>query len=115
MQFVREKLVIESSEHRPTLKGAPVTPLDYLDEIEHGFREVYRLLENHQAELLAAGGLIDRFGDDDVRVVLRGSNHYGELLVEGSHPDVLRDGDVGTRAVFLSSASPGRLLARACW
>jgi type 2 lantibiotic biosynthesis protein LanM len=92
MHFAREAQVIESSDHRPTLNGSPVTPLDYLDEIEAGFQQVYGLLEKHRNELLAGGGPIDRFAEDEVRVVLRNSSFYGELLQEGSHPDVLRDG-----------------------
>jgi type 2 lantibiotic biosynthesis protein LanM len=92
MQFVRETQVTGVSKHRPTLNGAEVTPLDYLDEMEHGFRQAYQLLEKHRDELLAKGGLIDRFADDEVRVVLRNSSRYAELLQEGSHPDVLRDG-----------------------
>ncbi len=92
MHFARQALVIDSSDHRPMLDGNAATPLDYLDEIESGFQQVYRLLEKHRGELLAQGGLIDRFANDEVRVVLRSSSVYAELLQEGSHPDVLRDG-----------------------
>jgi type 2 lantibiotic biosynthesis protein LanM len=92
MHFARESPVLESSAHRPRLNGVTATPLDYLDEIETGFRQVYQSLERHRDELLAAGGLIESFANDEVRVVLRNSSRYGELLVEGSHPDVLRDG-----------------------
>jgi type 2 lantibiotic biosynthesis protein LanM len=92
MHFARQTLVVDSADHRPTLNGNTTTPLDYLDEIESGFQQVYRLLEKHRGELLAPGGLIDRFANDEVRVVLRSSSVYAELLQEGSHPDVLRDG-----------------------
>jgi type 2 lantibiotic biosynthesis protein LanM len=91
MHFVREAEVIGSSDHRPKLSDAPVSPLDYVGEIQSGFEQVYGLLEKHRGELLASGGLIDRFAGDEVRVVLRNSSRYGELLQEGSHPDVLRD------------------------
>jgi type 2 lantibiotic biosynthesis protein LanM len=97
MQFVRETQSLKCSDHRPTLNGVDVTPLDYLDEMEDGFRQVYQLLEYHRDELLAKGGLIERFANDEVRVVLRDSSRYGELLQEGSHPDVLRDGLDRTR------------------
>jgi type 2 lantibiotic biosynthesis protein LanM len=92
MHFAREGQVIETSEHRPTLNGISATPVDYLNEIETGFREVYTLLEKHHAELLAPGGLIDRFAEDEVRFVPRNSSVYAQLLQEGAHPDVLRDG-----------------------
>jgi type 2 lantibiotic biosynthesis protein LanM len=92
MHFARQAQVIHSSDHRPKLNGVVTTPLDYLDEIETGFQQVYRLLEKHRSELLARGGLIERFAEDEVRVVLRNSSCYADLLQEGSHPDVLRDG-----------------------
>lgn len=91
MHFARRNDVIYSSDHRPTLNGADTTPLDYRDGIEAGFEEVYRILEKHQSELLAPGGVLGRFANDEVRVVLRSTSRYGELLREGSHPDVLRD------------------------
>ena len=91
MQFVRETKVIQSSQHRAQLNGVSAAPLDYLEEIENGFQEVYRLLGKHRDELLADGGLLDRFAEDEVRVVLRDTSRYGALLQEGSHPDVLRD------------------------
>jgi len=91
MHFARELQLVGSSDHRPRLNDVVASPLDYLDEIEKGFREVYALLETHRDELLAAGGLIERFIDDEVRVVLRNSCFYAELLQHGSHPDVLRD------------------------
>src|SRR5262245_16758407 len=91
MHFDRESHVIESSAHRPILNGIAANPLDYLNEIETGFRQVYRLLEKHRDELLAEGGLIDRFAGDEVRVVLRNTGLYAELLLKASHPDVLRD------------------------
>jgi type 2 lantibiotic biosynthesis protein LanM len=91
MHFVRRQEVIGSSNHRPTLNGAAADPLDYLPAMERGFRQVYQLLERHRAEWLAPGGRLERFAQDEVRVVLRNTASYGELLLEGSHPDALRD------------------------
>jgi len=91
MHFARETQVVGSADHRPKLNGTAATPVDYLDEIEAGFNGVYRLLEKYRGELLAEGGLIDRFADDEVRVVLRNSSSYAELLNAGYHPDMLRD------------------------
>jgi type 2 lantibiotic biosynthesis protein LanM len=92
MHFVRQARALESSTHRPTLNGAQTRPLDYFDAIEAGFRQVYGLLDKHRDELLAPDGLLARFAEDEVRVVLRNTARYAELLQEGSHPDVLRDG-----------------------
>src|SRR5262249_3005995 len=61
MQFVRRLEVGASTAHRPTLNGLATNPLDYLDAMEKGFQQVYRLLEGHREELMASGGLLDRF------------------------------------------------------
>lgn len=91
MQFGREDAVIDSAEHQPRLNGVPAKPLEYRDALERGFTQVYRLLEEHRDEWLAPGGWLERFAGDEVRVVLRNTSRYAELLQEGSHPDVLRD------------------------
>ena len=91
MQFERQPAMIESSDHQPTLNGARAKPLEYLDALERGFQQVFQLLAKHRDELLAPGGLLERFARDEVRVVLRNTSRYAELLQEGSHPDVLRD------------------------
>src|SRR5206468_980273 len=58
---------------------------------EAGFHHVYDLLGRHRAELLAAGGPLERFAADEVRVLRRPTSRYREFLDEGFHPDVLRD------------------------
>src|SRR4029077_17144171 len=42
-------------------------------------------------ELLSPDGPLERFAKDEVRVILRATSHYRELLDEGAPPDVLRD------------------------
>ncbi|MEX2286285.1 MAG: type 2 lanthipeptide synthetase LanM family protein, partial [Planctomycetaceae bacterium] len=91
MHLVRKDDVIDSAEHLPALNGVAARLLDFVDEIEGGFREMYELLYTQRAELLAPGGPLDRFAADEVRVILRATNRYGELLDEGCHPDLLRD------------------------
>ncbi|HWW02074.1 MAG TPA: type 2 lanthipeptide synthetase LanM family protein [Candidatus Acidoferrum sp.] len=91
MHFARRQEVIASSSHRATLNGTATDPLEHLEAMERGFQQVYQVLEKRRQELLAPGGILDRFAGDDVRVVLRNTSSYGELLAEGSHPDVLRD------------------------
>jgi type 2 lantibiotic biosynthesis protein LanM len=92
MRFVRNSAVTHSSDHRARLNESVTDPLDYLDAIERGFRKTYWLLENHRQELLVPGGVLERFANDEVRVVLRNTSTYGDLLQDGSHPDVMRDG-----------------------
>jgi type 2 lantibiotic biosynthesis protein LanM len=53
---------------------------------------MYRFLESHREELLAPGGPLSWFADDEVRVVIRATRTYSELLRESFHPDVLHNG-----------------------
>ena len=92
MRFVRKPAGLDSSAHRAKLEGIATNPLDYVEAMQAGFERTYRLLENHREELLAPGGVLEWFAEDEVRVVLRNSSAYGNLLRHGSHPDVLRDG-----------------------
>jgi type 2 lantibiotic biosynthesis protein LanM len=91
MRFVRRPGVIEATCNRPTLHGAAVKPLDFLADVEAGFVEVYELLAEGRVELLAGDGPLTRFAQDEVRIILRPTSRYSELLIEGTHPDVLRD------------------------
>jgi type 2 lantibiotic biosynthesis protein LanM len=77
--------------NQPTLKGADVDILDYVEPITVGFATLYRLLLQHRDELLSAGGPLARFAGDRVRVVLRPTLTYGLLLRSSFHPDALRD------------------------
>jgi type 2 lantibiotic biosynthesis protein LanM len=91
MRAVRERVTMEGGRNRPALDGREVEAAEFMDDMAAGFAEVYRLLARHCGELLAPGGIIDRFADDPVRAVLRPTRVYGLLLTESFHPDVLRD------------------------
>jgi lantibiotic modifying enzyme len=60
--------------------------------IERGFARMYRLLCAVRTELLMSDGPLWRFATDQVRVRLRPLAMYEGLLIEGTSPDVLRDG-----------------------
>jgi type 2 lantibiotic biosynthesis protein LanM len=52
---------------------------------------MYRLLLAQPEALLVPGGPLDRFAQDEIRVLFRATRTYGRLLQESFHPDVLRD------------------------
>jgi lantibiotic modifying enzyme len=60
--------------------------------IERGFARMYRLLCAVRPELLMSDGPLWRFATDRVRVRLRPLAMYEGMLIEGTSPDVLRDG-----------------------
>jgi type 2 lantibiotic biosynthesis protein LanM len=91
MRFVRKRAPMGERANRPTLNDMEVDVLDYTDEIVTGFTDMYRMLGAYRDELLADGGPVTRFKDDEARVILRATRTYALLLQESFHPDVLRN------------------------
>lgn len=90
MHIVRRPSILPEGQNRPTLNGADVPLLDYAEDIVEGFTAMYRLLVAHREELSSPGGPLERFAEDEVRVILRPSQRYGVLIHESFHPDLLR-------------------------
>jgi type 2 lantibiotic biosynthesis protein LanM len=91
MRLVRKRMPMPGSRNRPSLNGAEVAPVDYMEEIAAGFAGLYRLIMEHRDDLLSPNGPLARFANDDVRAILRSTRTYTVLLDESFHPDVLRD------------------------
>lgn len=91
MRLGRKRVAMPERQNRPSLAGTPVDALAYTPAIVDGFTRMYRLLHQQHAALLATGGPLARFVDDEVRVVVRPTQTYAWLLQESYHPDVLRD------------------------
>jgi type 2 lantibiotic biosynthesis protein LanM len=89
MRLIRQHALMPGKENRPRLQGQSVDLLAYREDIVHGFTGMYRLLMDRRAELLA-GPLAD-VADDEIRLIVRSTRTYFELLLESAHPDVLRD------------------------
>ncbi len=91
MLLTRKRKRLPGSDNRPTLNGKDVEALQYTETIVADFIAIYHLLQAHRHELLAKDGLLSRFADDKVRVVLRATSYHATLNYESMHPDVLRD------------------------
>jgi type 2 lantibiotic biosynthesis protein LanM len=91
MRLIRKRYTMPEAQNRPSLKGEAIEILPYTEELITGFREMYRFLEEHRRELLAADGPLTCFDQDEVRVVVRATRTYADLLSESFHPDVLRN------------------------
>ena len=86
-----KSIEVPPAENRPSLRGAEVDALDFEPAIVRGFERAYRLLRAHRGELLGPSGPIGRFAGDEVRVILRPTMAYSNLLAQSHHPDMLRD------------------------
>lgn len=91
MRLVREHLTFVGSKNRPTVDGTPANPALYVTELVEGFRSGYEAIVAGRQELLSAHGLLASFADDQTRVVIRPTQLYMSLMIESTHPDVMRD------------------------
>jgi lantibiotic modifying enzyme len=92
MRLVRNKTApMEVLRNRPKLEDQDVAAGEYVEAFVTGFRWVYRLIEERRDELQATGGILDRFGEDEVRFVARATATYAVLLRTCQHPDLLRN------------------------
>ncbi|WP_454318744.1 type 2 lanthipeptide synthetase LanM family protein [Streptomyces phaeoluteigriseus] len=89
MRVGRRRAELPVSENRPRLGDRDVDVWKYKDAVLAGFTEMYRLLSDNKAALLAEQ--LPRFAQDETRVVARSTNVYGLLWYESFHPDLLRD------------------------
>jgi type 2 lantibiotic biosynthesis protein LanM len=64
---------------------------DHLPAIEKGFASAYRFIESQREALLAEGGPLAAFDRSAIRVVLRDTSLYFQLLRHSIDPTVLRD------------------------
>jgi type 2 lantibiotic biosynthesis protein LanM len=91
MRLVRRRLEIGGGQNLPRLDAGDHHALDFGDDIVAGFQATYRLIRRHREALLAADGPLAAFAGDEVRVILRATRSYAQVLQESRHPDLLRD------------------------
>ncbi|GAA1274278.1 lanthionine synthetase [Planotetraspora silvatica] len=91
MRLTRENAAFPGSRNRPSVGGQVADPTHFIDDLMTGFRAGYQAIAAHRDDLLEHGGLLGRFADDEIRVVMRATRLYGSVLMESTHPDVLRD------------------------
>jgi type 2 lantibiotic biosynthesis protein LanM len=91
MRYVRQRVALSPGQHRPTWDGQEVSPWDYRADLTTGFQTMYRVLLAHRDELLSPTGPLTWFATDEVRVLVRPTSFYAQLLSESFHPDILRD------------------------
>lgn len=91
MRFIRRRVRMRGGDNQPVLQSTPVEVTRHLGALRAGFDAMYSLLSRHRDALLAAGGPLERFAHDEMRVVMRDTRSYLILLGEVFHPDALRD------------------------
>jgi len=75
----------------PLRRGTRIGPAGHTCQIESGFTDAYELIIAKREELLAPRGAIQNLGRSRVRVVLRPTSYYADILTECAHPAALYD------------------------
>ncbi|UOQ73173.1 type 2 lanthipeptide synthetase LanM family protein [Hymenobacter cellulosilyticus] len=89
MRIEPQEMPLGRGKNNPTLNGQKVKVSDYLPQLEAGFRAVYSLTERNKALFMGPNGFVDAFNHTAVRVLLRNTSTYGDLLYASYHPDYL--------------------------
>ncbi|HEV7515580.1 MAG TPA: type 2 lanthipeptide synthetase LanM family protein [Thermoanaerobaculia bacterium] len=76
----------------PLLADRNLSPNDYLDDIEAGFRAMYRFLTANRAALAAGDSALAPLREQSVRYIFRPTASYYNLLLDALRPSVMRDG-----------------------
>jgi type 2 lantibiotic biosynthesis protein LanM len=92
MRYVRERMELPGEANRPSLDGVEASALVHVEAVVTGFTTTYRLLMEHRSEMLTSDSPLVRFDRDEIRVLLRPTRTYDQLLFESFHPDMLCDG-----------------------
>lgn len=79
----------------PLQDGRRIGAEAFVSEIDAGFAEAYNLLATARGRLLPPGGIIEQMAASTIRVVLRPTAFYSELLRDLHHPSALHDAVAG--------------------
>jgi type 2 lantibiotic biosynthesis protein LanM len=93
MRFVRKKAIMKiNGKNVPKWNGQQAEGAIYVDSIIEGFQRAAQIILQHKGELLGEKGLLAMFKEDEIRIVIRPTQYYGNFVLESQHPDYMRDG-----------------------
>lgn len=91
MKYELDNLRIAASNNQVYLNGNIVDYRDFLTDIIEGFNNTMDFFLHNKNELLENGGIIDQFNNLQLRIILRSTYIYAQLLDNTLHPDYMRD------------------------
>ena len=91
MKYELDNLRINSSNNQVFLDEKVVDYKNYIPHIIEGFSNTMDFFINNKEELLKEDGLISAFENLTVRIILRNTYSYAQLLDNLHHPDYMRD------------------------
>lgn len=92
MKITKIKTFFSGSKNAPSLTGnKKIKILDYSKIIEDAFRKCYRIILDNRDILLSKKSVIMNFKDDEIRILLRNTATYAQLIRASAHPDHLQN------------------------
>lgn len=92
MALVRSPYVCTPEKNVMCIAGKPVYPRPYRESIVEGFSLTYRFLVQHRDRLREPESALSRFRDERIRVIIRDSEWYVDLLERASTPSRQQSG-----------------------
>ncbi|GGD58016.1 type 2 lanthipeptide synthetase LanM family protein [Paenibacillus nasutitermitis] len=93
MRLVKtEHANFQTGNNRPILEGIEARAEAYTEDIITGFNHMYRILNGQQESLCSPDGPVGNFACCPVRVLIRNTDVYGQMLQASLHPSHLADG-----------------------
>ena len=84
----KNKSFLKTNTHLPKIHGNKINILRYEKNFIAGFRDLYKFILNNKTEFLIK---LQDFKDSTVRLVLRGTAEYAQILMETLNPLLLHD------------------------
>lgn len=92
VRFVFKDFIInEADQNVPKISDEIIESNYFVNEIIEGFNAVCKIIHNNKNDLISENSILSQFKNDTIRVILRGTQHYGNFILESTHPDYLRD------------------------
>lgn len=91
MRYIRTQHTTPVSHNLPSCNGLTITPDHYVTEIVDGYRDINNLFMKHRDQMLGYDGLLTMFSNVPIRIILRSTQSYMNVLLELRHPDYGRD------------------------
>jgi len=90
MKLTRIKMQMKAGKNAPKKAVEKNSLIKNAQYIEDGFREAYRIIIRDKEALLAPVGPLKQFDNDEIRILLRGTANYSNLIRISFHPDFLQ-------------------------
>lgn len=92
MKITKIKTVFSGGKNAPSIiSNRKIKILDYSKIIEYAFRKCYHIILDKKEFLLSDNSVIRNFKNDEIRILLRSTANYTQIIRASAHPDHLQN------------------------